>query len=156
MTVCVSEYNLSIRTELQLHQLPETNTFGIVHPTKVRKELNNHIHACSRPPLADRERITIRPDDVSILAKMLKLALYVEDLVADLIFLRHAETVFWAVHRWRRSSERPSPSPSCWLPWKPLASQPPSRRQYGMFLLPFTIWELPGPAEVTLIHHPRS
>lgn len=26
---------LPIRTELQLHQLPESNSFGIIHPTKV-------------------------------------------------------------------------------------------------------------------------
>ncbi|TNM92062.1 hypothetical protein fugu_019074 [Takifugu bimaculatus] len=38
VTVCVSEYNISIRTELQLHQLPETNTFGIIHPTKVEEK----------------------------------------------------------------------------------------------------------------------
>lgn len=54
--------------------------------------------------------------------------------------------------RWRRNSGRPRRSPSCWLPWKPLASPPPSRRPYGMFLLLFTIWEPPGRAEVTLIH----
>lgn len=76
MTVCVSGYNISIRTELQLHQLPETNTFGIVHPTKVRKGHKYRIHACSRPPVADRKRITIQPDDFIILAKMLKLDLY--------------------------------------------------------------------------------
>lgn len=61
-----------------------------------------------------------------------------------------------SVVRWRRNSERPSPSPSCWLPWKRLASQPASRRRYGMFWLVFTIWELPEPVEVTLIHHRHS
>lgn len=57
-----------------------------------------------------------------------------------------------SVLRLRRNSERPSPSPSCWVPWKRWASQPASRRRYGMFWLVFTIWELPGPVKVTLIH----
>lgn len=61
-----------------------------------------------------------------------------------------------SVVRLRRNSERPSASPSCWLPWKRSASQPASRRRYGMFWLVFTIWELQEPAEVTLIHHHHS
>ncbi len=61
-----------------------------------------------------------------------------------------------SVVRLRRSSGRLLPSPSCWLPWKRWASQPASRRRYGMFWLVFTIWELPGPVKVTLIHHRHS
>lgn len=55
----------SVRTELQLHQLPETNTFGIVHPAKVRTggnlrenaktAFNNSVNDGSGSRLADRK-----------------------------------------------------------------------------------------------------